>query len=138
MDDFSELYDIRDSVDDDRNFILSTALRGLYYGDSWFSLIPKDIFMGYYEPILKAMILKCNVKVACLPDDPSVIIGYSILSPDYQAIVWVYVKQAWRKKGIAKSLVPKHPIAVMHLTRLGKTLLTKFPTTIFNPFFQLN
>jgi hypothetical protein len=134
---FSGLYNIRDMISDDKNFILATSLRGIYYGDSWFSFIPKDIFMDYYKHIIEAMLTKCNVKVACLPDDPSVIIGYSILSSDFQAIAWVYVKQAWRNKGIATALVPKHPVAVTHLTRLGKTLMIKIPTAIFNPFYQV-
>jgi GNAT superfamily N-acetyltransferase len=137
VEDFSGLYNIRDMVAEDKNFILATSLRGIYYGDSWFSLIPKDTFMDFYKNVIGAMLTKCNVKVACLPDDPSVIIGYSILSSDYQAIVWVYVKQAWRNKGIAKALVPKYPIAVTHLTRLGKTLLPKFEGAIFNPFYSI-
>lgn len=137
MEDFNDLYNIRDGVVEDKNLILATFLRGLYYGDSWFSQIPKDTFMDNYKHIIEAMLGKCNIKIACLPDDPSVILGYSILSPDYQAIVWVYVKQAWRNKGIAKSLLPKHPIAVTHLTRLGKTLMHKIPTAHFNPFHSL-
>lgn len=137
MEDFSGLYNVRDMVIEDKNFILATALRGIYYGDSWFSMIPKDVFMDYYKNIVEVMIAKCNVKVACLPDDPSVVLGYSILSLDYQAIVWVYVKQAWRNKGIAKALVPKYPVAVTHLTKLGKTLLPKFNNCIFNPFYNV-
>jgi hypothetical protein len=135
--DFTSLYTIRPAVAEDKNLILATFLRGLYYGDSWFSLIPKDTFMDYYKHIIEAMLVKCNIQVACLPDDPSVILGYSILSSDYQAIVWVYVKQAWRSKGIATHLVPKHPLAVTHLTKLGKLLMNKIPSAVFNPFWPM-
>lgn len=134
MSSFQGLYDIRDYQTEDANFILATFLRGLYYGDSWFSLIPKDIFMKHYKVVAEALLKTRTVKVACLKEDPSVILGYSILSNDYQGIDWVFVKSAWRKQGIGKSLVPQRPSYVTHLTKLGKDLLVKFPNTVFNPF----
>lgn len=133
---FTGLYDIRDAVDEDHNFILATFLRGLYYGDSWFSSIPKDIFMANYKPVITAILSspKTSVKVACLKEDTNVILGYSILSTDYQTVHWVFVKTPWRGNGIAKTLVPQHPTAVTHLTALGTKLLPKLPNVIFNPF----
>lgn len=137
MTDFKGLYNVRDLSPNDHSFILATFLRGLYYGDSWFSQIPKDVFMDNYKKIAQALLISPNttVKIACLPEDSDVIIGYSILSLDYQAIVWVHVKKAWRLKGIARSLVPQHPTAVTHLNDLGKKLLTKLPNAVFNPFY---
>ena len=136
---FRELYDIRDANNSDKNFILATFLRGVYYGDSWFSMIPKDIFMNKYKVLAAKLVNdpKMVIKIACLPEDPDVILGYSIMSPDYQAVVWCFVKTAWRRKGIARSLLPQHPVAVTHLTALGKSLLNKFPNAVFNPFYPL-
>lgn len=136
MNDFRGLYNIRDYVQSDKALVLATFLRGLYYGDSWYSQIPKDIFMNNYKLIANAIVNSPNttIKIACLPDEPDVILGYSILSSDYQTIHWVYVKSAWRLKGIGRSLVPQHPSYVSHLTTLGKTLLHKLPKTVFNPF----
>jgi len=133
---FVGLYDIRDGKPEDNNFILSTFLRGLYYGDSWFSLIPKDAFMQHYKKVANYLVIPGNstIKVACLKEDPNVILGYSILSNDFQTIHWVFVKNAWRNKGIAKSLVPQYPTVVTHLTKVGKQLLTKFEGAVFNPF----
>lgn len=133
---FQGLYDVRDGKQSDKNFILATFLRGLYYGETWFSEIPKDIFMDNYKVIAEALLNSPNVtvKVACLPEDPDTIIGYSILSADYQTIHWVYVKSSWRLKGIGKSLVPQHPVYVTHLTQLGKLLLVKLKPAVFNPF----
>lgn len=140
MTSFQGLYEIRSFHPDDTNFIKSTFLRGLYYGDSWFSKIPKNIFMDTYSRAADALLAKPDIviKIACLSDDTNTILGYSILSPDYQTVVYVYVKSAWRKKGIAKSLVPTHPSAVMHLTTLGSQLLHKLgPQCQFNPFINL-
>lgn len=136
MSDFRGLYDVRDAINADISFIMATFLRGLYYGDSWFSTIPKDVFMSNYKVLGENLIYsdKTTVKVACLKDDSNVILGYSILSADFQTVHFVFVKTAWRKKGIARSLVPAHPVTVTHLTALGKKLMTKLPTAIFNPF----
>lgn len=93
--------------------------------------------MANYKVVASALIdpAKTTVKIACLKEDPTVILGYSILSNDYQSVIWVFVKSIWRKRGIARSLVPAHPAQVTHLTALGKSLLTKFKSPpIFNPF----
>jgi len=136
MNDFTGLYDVRDSRPTDKSFILATFLRGLYYGDSWFSEIPKDIFMENYKRVVEALLNSPNVsvKVACLREDPDVILGYSILSKDFTTIHWVYCKSAWRKKGIGRSLVPQFPTTYTHLSALGKSLRSKLGTAIFNPF----
>lgn len=133
---FEGLYTVRDGVKTDHNLILATFLRGLYYGDSWFSLIPKDIFMDNYKHVIQAILNKPEtvVKVACLNEDPNVILGYSIMSGDYQTVHWCYVKSAWRKQGIGRALVPKHPTYVSHLTDLGKKLIGKINSPLFNPF----
>lgn len=134
--DFTGLYDIRPATPEDTNFILATFLRGLYYGNDWYGLIPKAIFMANYKAVAEALVSggKTSVMVACLKEDKDVILGYSILSADFQTIHWVHVKSAWRKKGIARSLVPKHPTAASHLSRLGIQLMSKFQGLIFNPF----
>lgn len=135
MSTFAGLYNIRDANKDDANFIYATFLKGLYYGDSWFSRIPKQIFMLNYKRVAESLV-KGNtvIKIACLPDDSSVILGYSILSKDYQTVHFCFVKAAWRKKGLARSLVPTHPVSVSHLTTLGQSLLPKLNGAVFNPF----
>lgn len=137
MNKFEDLITVRDGTINDAPFVLSTFLRGLYYGNAWFAMIPKHIFMQHYSAIVRALISspKTIVKVACLPDDQDVIIGYSILSADYQTIHWVHVKKAWRQKGIATALTPRHPAFVSHLSdHFGKLLLSKLPNVQFNPF----
>lgn len=139
MESFAGLYDVRDVKAEDKNFILATFLRGLYYGDSWFSFIPKDIFMASYHEVAKALIASKNVtiKVACLKEDNNVILGYSVLSNDFQTIHWVFVKSAWRNKGIMKAILPSYPSTITHLTKLGKILMiNKYPNAVFNPFYK--
>lgn len=134
MNNFQGLYDVRDYKESDKSFILATFLRGVYHGDSWFSYIPRSIFMDNYKHIADQLLAKSLVKVACLREDPDVILGYSILSNNYHTIHWVHVKKAWRKQGIARSLLPQFPSAVTHLSAVGKSLVSKFPGVVFNPF----
>lgn len=130
------MYDVRDFKPSDVSFILATFLRGLYYGDSWFSYIPKKVFMDNYKHVANGLVSspKVAVKVACLKEDEDVILGYSILSGTFDTVHWVYVKSAWRKQGISRALLPQFPTRVTHLSALGKSLMSKFPDAIFNPF----
>lgn len=130
------VYDIRDYVEDDKSFVMSTFLRGIYYGNSWFNMVPKDIFMNNYKHNAEAIVdsPKTSIKIACMQGSPDVIFGYSILSEDFQTVHFVYVKKAFRKVGIGKSLVPQHPKYASHMTELGKQLLPKLPQCVFNPF----
>lgn len=132
-----DLVAIRDHLPGDRSFILATWLRGAYYGDSWFSQIPKNIFMKHYHDILEKFLTNpsVSVKVACLRDDTDVILGYSVSRrlPDGEGILdWIFVKSAWRQIGIGKSLLPSNWTTATHMTKLGKSL--KPPTVVFNPF----
>lgn len=134
---FEGLYDIRPAKQEDVNFILATWLRGLYYGESWFKEIPKNIFMNNYKRVAQATLSspKVEVKIACLKEDPDVILGYSVISRNQEALIWIFVKTAWRQQGIGKSLLPKDTKYVTHLTALGKTLMPKLPNAVFNPFY---
>lgn len=132
-----EICEIRDYKEADKSFIMATFLRGLYYGNSWFKFIPKNIFMDNYKHIVSTLIQSPNVsiKVVCLKEDQDVILGYSILSSDYQTIHWGHVKREWRKQGIFKTIIPQYPSFVTHLTDVSKQIMIKkLPNTVFNPF----
>lgn len=126
----------RPAAPEDVNFIFATMLRGLYYGDSWFSRIPKDIFMAHYHKVIEALLVHPSTKVtvACLKDDPEVVLGYSVTGHNDELVHFVYVKSAWRNIGLAKSLVGTTPKAATHLTTVGSSILKKHPEVIFNPF----
>lgn len=135
----ADLIAIRSSTENDKSFIFATMLRGLYYGESWFSAIPKKIFMDNYHAFLERFYAqpKVSVVVACMKDDPEIILGYSIMhqnTPGEFILDYVFVKPAWRKIGIAKSLIPKNVVAFTHLTKVGRALKSKIEPAVFNPF----
>lgn len=129
-----KLIAVRDSLPGDRAFILATWLRGLYYGETYYSDIPKDVFMKHYHDILEARMAQSVIKVSCLRDDPEVILGYSVYHDSAGAGVldFIFVKKAWRKNGIAHSLLPPNFRFCSHLTKLGKSI--KPADITFNPF----
>lgn len=137
----SELISIRPYNDvTDKSFILATMLRGMYHGSSYYSRVPKDIFMSNYHKIAENLLADTytTVTIACLSDDPEVILGYAIFKQVDKSIVldYVFVKSAWRKIGIAKKLVaPEQVSAITQLTDVGAILMkTKLPNAVFNPF----
>lgn len=131
-----ELITIRTANEKDINFIFATFLRGLYYGDSWFSEIPKTIFMENYHNALKRILVNPNnyVKIACLVEDPEIILAYAILSSDNKTLHWAFCKKAWRAIGLIKQLVPNTVTQVTHLTKVGLSIIKKRDHVIFNPF----
>lgn len=128
----------REYRETDKNFILATWLRGLYYGEPWYQQIPKEVFMTSYHAHLESLMSRPDtyIRIACLEDEPDVILGYAVFieTGDTVALSWVFVKSPFRKIGIAKGLLPINISAVTHLTRVGASLLNKLPGIVFNPF----
>ncbi len=130
-----DLISIRDSLPDDKNFIFSTWLKGVYYGNDWFQEIDQDSYFRNYQKIIEKILARPDVRiqVACLRDDPGVVLGYSVLEGDI--LHYVFCKEVWRGIGLSNDLVPKNIKIVTHLTKPGRAILrAKYPNAIFNPF----
>lgn len=124
-------------VPEDKNFILATWLRGLYYGDSVFSNMRKSTFMSSYHAVIEHLLTKNanSIKVACLKDDPSVILGYAVLAQNDTTLHWAFTKKGWRSIGIIKDLLPNSIKYVTHLTKVGNSIV-KSKGWEFNPFIN--
>lgn len=132
----SDLVELRDFEEADKNFVYSTYLRGKYYGDfGGVKDIPKDIFMKNEHDVLEHVLERSTTKVtiACLKEDPSVIIGYSVASTSHPVLYWVFIKAAFRRIGIAKLLVPQPIKFTTCLTRLGASI-AKQKGVIYDPY----
>lgn len=132
----SDLIALRGAHKDDLSFIYSTWLRGLYYGDSVFSEMEKTAFMKVYHSVITSILnlVGSKVIVACLKEDPEIILGYAVVSGDEKVLHWVFVKKSWRGIGIAKSLVPSTVQYVTHLTKVALGIIRKSNKFKFNPF----
>jgi hypothetical protein len=131
----SDLIEIRSLLPEDKNFILATFLKGLYYGDSYYSEMKKSDFMLQYRDIVEEILnySKDSARIACLKEDPNVILGYALINQENSILHFVFVKKSWRSIGIAKSLVPETVTTVTHLTKPGLSIM-KSKGLVFNPF----
>lgn len=124
---------VRSYKSEDKNFIMASFLRGVYYGNSFYNMTPKDDFMNNYKHVGESLINNAKIRVACLPDDQDVILGYCITSVSDEIIHWCFVKTAWRRQGILKAMLPITVTTSSHFTELSLTLRHKLKLT-FNPF----
>lgn len=111
---------IRQASPLDIPFIYATWLKGLYYGNDWFREMDKEVFFANYHKVIETILQRSGVRVACLEDEPDVILGYSVVYAQF-TLHWVFVKRSWRKMGIAKRLV-EDANTCTHLTELGKKI----------------
>lgn len=136
---------IRKAEEGDISFIFRSWLMGAYHGNrpvkgvriplgapgDYLGSIDQDAFMKGYHSHIERMLGVSNVQVACLRDNPDVILGYSVFQPG--VLHWVFVKPDWRRIGIAKDLVPEDITTVTGFSRVGE-ILRKKKKLPFNPF----
>lgn len=121
----NELVTIRGPIPEDISFIFATWLKGLRFGNDWYGLIDSKVYFRIYHMVIEQILSKpgSTVRVACLKEDPKVVLGYSVFSGE--RLDWIHVKKAWRSIGLAKDLVPKNITSVSHLTSVGRSILKK-------------
>ena len=122
---------VRSPQPGDINFLLASTLKGLYYGSRFWGEVDQVAFFNNYEPYLKQLMLRRDIKVACLSDDQDVILGFSIFKDE--TLDWVFIKKSYRKLGIGKLLVPDTITTVSHITDSGNSI-RKTKGWKFNPF----
>lgn len=127
-----DLVVIRDFNKDDSSFLFATWLQGLYYGNYYLREIDKDTFFKCYHAIIESILQQKDtfIAVSCLKEDEDVILGYAVCQPEI--LHWVFIKDAWRKLGLAKDLIPKDIKFVTHLTEVGANIKPR--EWKFNPF----
>lgn len=132
----NELLSLRDSLPADENYIYVHWLMGLRRDNDLFHLIPRDLYFKTYRAVISKILPRSKIRIACLKEDPEVIIGYSVYEPD--RIHWIYVKEDWRRIGLAKDLLPEKMSSYSHVTKLALEIIQKKftkRTMTFNPFF---
>lgn len=130
-----ELILIRPGEEADYAFVYSTWLQNLRHSNDWFKLIDAEVYYPVYHKVVERILETpfVRLKVACLKEDPTVILGYSVSNQD--TLHWVHVRKSWRSIGIAKSLVPSSVKTVTHVNKLGMSYLLSHPGQLsFNPF----
>lgn len=119
---------VRAMREEDRAFVL----------DSWVrSYIGKTDGDGYddrgelrrdYTPVVRDLLSRCTVLVACLEDEPSAIVGWLAVEGD--VLHYALVKPRWRKLGIARWLLADYaPLRVVYTHRTSDADKCPVPPT---------
>lgn len=131
----AELFHFRAHQESDLDFIYSTWLKGLRYGNYLFELIDQDTYFEKYQKVIENVIGHQDtlITVCCLKEDHDVIIGYCVSQKS--TAHWVYVKFDWRGQGIARELCPDPILKITHVTKpVQNFIFNRNPKFIFDPF----
>lgn len=133
------MFSIRQSNLNDINFVYATWLRSYKDFSPISKYIERQSFFPSYQRILDKLLSRDQIKVmiACDENDSELIFGYVAFEPGI--VHFIYVKEPFRKMGIAKKLCSHIPdfnqCKASHLTYYLLDLWTAKKTNIqFNPF----
>lgn len=101
---------IRPSREGDINFVLSTWLKSYYealkyYGSKGLPFPKDDVFFQGHQSKIKELLKTAQCFVCVAPDEDNQIIGYIVFDKD--SLHYCYVKQVFRKMGVARELKSK-------------------------------
>lgn len=134
------MFKVRQAKSDDVNFIYSTWLRCYKHDSPLTKYTKREVFFEAHQKLLDKILTKKEIKVAVAvsKDDDDLIFGFLAYEP--KIIHFVYVKEPFRKEGIARKLIESQGIdpnecKASHLTYSLLDLWTaKKITTEFNPY----
>lgn len=111
----------------DSGIIYSSYPKGVYYG-SLVSVNPthdakiKSNWFKQFHKQMRSELENSEVLIACMADNPSIILGYAIITDSM--LEFIYVKEMFRNQGIAKLLLKNHSIeGYRHITKVGNAIL---------------
>lgn len=121
---------IRESLESDTNFILSSWLKSFRNSQAVRGMDNEEYFTGQ-ELVIKKILHKSITKVIVNPEDEDQILAYmTVETKNHKAIVhYIYVKQTFRGFGLATKLIKAFalhdPIYFSHMTPAAKHLSKK-------------
>lgn len=115
------LFKIREALVSDEAFIYLSWLKSFNFSNIYFKAINEFLFNTVYHRVIEKILKdpETEIKIACLPDDEDVILGFSVYNPTKKILHYVFTKEAWRKCGIAKALTDGPIETITHLTPAG-------------------
>lgn len=86
--------EIRDVEPSDHPFLFSSYLNNNWYDKTQSTTLKKHTWMALQHKRLEKVLTSGVVKIACLGDEPDIIIGYAFPDGDKP---FTYIKLGWRK-----------------------------------------
>jgi len=134
---------VRESTFKDFGFIYTRWLES-YKTSPFARKIKNSIYWVAHKNLIKLMEANPDftVHIACLKTDPDVILGFLATSKveDTQVAHYVYVKQDFRKMGVASLMLAKSGLDTKqttfytHLTKHSHWICQKLPKLEYNPY----
>jgi hypothetical protein len=104
--------------------IISSMPKGIYHSPAIPILMNKDKWFHEFYKDLVEHIKTYQIWIAGIKDDDHTILGYSMFNGP--VLEWVYVKELFRKEGLATALVHMQrfdSVNTANLTKVGKAIL---------------
>ena len=130
---------IRPMTEGDFNFVISSWLKSYKYSGTAVRRMIDRVYYDAYEPIVKSLIKRSDVYIACLRSDPDAIVGYLAIErvEDHDIIHYCNIRDIWQKMGIASYLIeaaqPQNMTYFTHWTSPIQSLIHKIPY-VYQPF----
>lgn len=125
-------YAFRAYINDDIPFIMSSWGKSFYKGRSFKTFLSPSEFTALHRPVTKAFFSRpTSTVILCVSEkDPSLIMGWAAIEKAVRPGIilhYVYVKEAFKKEGIASQLLAKalpiNPVYYTHLTSRASYLM---------------
>jgi hypothetical protein len=87
---------IRKANQGDIPFLMATYLKNNWYDKRNSTLLPKPVWMGAQRKRIEKIFDENKINIACLGDDPDLILGYGFL--DFNDKPFIYVKRHYRNQ----------------------------------------
>lgn len=93
---------IRAAVETDFGFLFDSFLKG-----SKISYMRYSVYNQRYAPVIKALINRCNIAIACLASDPNTIAAFVIYETldNIPIIHYIHTRSTFIRQGIATKLI---------------------------------
>jgi hypothetical protein len=132
---------IRSATEDDHGFILNSWLKSYYDTADLSPRISREVFFKNEGKIIKELLRTELIKVICNPHDETHIYGYACYNDTPVTLHYIYVKQPFRKMGLAKNLLRDYlesedvivSYSTSRIKRFGKHYNFKY-----NPYVRFN
>lgn len=90
-----QLIKFREHLPTDEPFLFSTYLKNNWYRQESSTMLPKKVWMWAQHKRLEKILKNQIITIACLSEDPDVILGYSFWDDKEP---FTYIKLAWRNE----------------------------------------
>lgn len=138
---------IRTAESDEYNFVISNWLKNYQQYSNFAKRIPRDVFFKNHEQIIKKVLSRTGSAVAIDPTE-DLLLGFmcwEYTEDDIPVIHYIFIKEAFRKFGIANKIIQKYELDLnnamfTHWTKdcdwmVGTYKVKgKYPKLVYNPY----